>query len=105
MLCICLRLEAVIGAKPRDARVTARSETLLLKTYGVEVPTPVSDVQSDVDDVSVNVLRKFQPVILEDAYPAKVAADDNVYIVPSPKPSQDMKDSTSYYVFLPCWRF
>ena len=37
----------------------------------------MSDVQSDVDDVSVNVLWKFQPVILEDAYPAKVAADGN----------------------------
>jgi hypothetical protein len=33
-LSVNFRLESVIGGNPRDVRVVARSEALLLKTYG-----------------------------------------------------------------------
>jgi hypothetical protein len=35
------------------------------------------EVNGEVDSVSVDILKKFQPVVLEDVYPARVAADGN----------------------------
>jgi hypothetical protein len=78
VLSVNFRLESVIGGNPRDVRVVARSEALLLKTYGADIPNPVGDeVNGEVDSVSVDILKKFQPVVLEDVYPARVAADGN----------------------------
>jgi hypothetical protein len=78
VLSVNFRLESVIGGNPRDVRVVARSEALLLKTYGADIPNPVGDeVNGEVDSVSIDILKKFQPVVLEDVYPARVAADGN----------------------------
>lgn len=36
---------------------------MLLKTYGVDIPTPIGDeVDGEVDSVSVDILKRFQPV-------------------------------------------
>ena len=71
-------MESVIGGYPRDVRVVTRSKALLLKTYGVDIPTPIGDeVDGEVDSVSVDILKRYQPVVLEDVYPARVAADGN----------------------------
>ena len=51
---------------------------MLLKTYGVDIPTPIGDeVDGEVDSVSLDILKRYQPVVLEDVYPARVAADGN----------------------------
>ena len=63
-------MSAVIGAKPRDIRIAAKTEGLLLKTYGQTVPSvAVMDDNAPVDIVFQQLLRKFHPVLLSDVYP------------------------------------
>jgi hypothetical protein len=38
------------------------------------------EVNGEVDSVSVDILKKFQPVVLEDVYPARVAADGTLLL-------------------------
>ena len=57
----------------------ARSEELLLKTYSIGLPKPVhniSDLSPD-DDVSMEILRKFHPVTLENYTPISIIGDGN----------------------------
>jgi hypothetical protein len=50
-----------------QTKIDFNSEALLLKTYGADIPNPVGDeVNGEVDSVSVDILKKFQPVVLED---------------------------------------
>ena len=54
VLSVNFRVESVIGGNPRDVRVVTRSEALLLKTYGVDIPNPIGDeVDGEVDNVLV----------------------------------------------------
>ena len=105
VLSVNFRLESVIGGNPRDVRVVARSEALLLKTYGADIPNPVGDeVNGEVDSVSVDILKKFQPVVLEDVYPARVAADGNCLYLLFPKSSVEMRHCLYCYVFSHYWK-
>lgn len=67
----------MIGSKQRDVRVRTKSERLLLKTYGQDIPTSTDAVSGVVDPVSVDILNKFHSVVLQDVYPAKTQGDGN----------------------------
>ena len=67
----------MIDSKQRDVRVRTKSERLLLKTYGQDIPTSTDAVSGVVDPVSVDILNKFHSVVLQDVYPAKTQGDGN----------------------------
>ena len=79
---------------------------MLLKTYGVDIPTPIGDeVDGEVDSVSVDILKRFQPVVLDDVYPARVAADGNCLYRAISKSSVEMRHCLYYlYVLSPYWK-
>lgn len=63
-----------------DHQDAARSERLLLGTYNISLPrpiTPTTPESSDLDEVSTCILKNFHPVILADHKPVKTTGDGN----------------------------
>ena len=58
---------------------SAQSELLLLTTYNVVLPESSPDYSGTVDKVSVEILKKFHPVILESYHPIGVTGDGNCF--------------------------
>jgi len=61
------RLQMAIGKIPRDSKVVTKSESLLLDTHRVTIPT-IDDLDFSV---SVDIIKNFHPVLLLDVYPAE----------------------------------
>ena len=66
-------------ARPREAiLVAAKNEDLLLNTYRITMP-PLKDIdQSASDDSTAEaILRCYNPIVLADFQPKRVAGDGN----------------------------
>ncbi|GFN83179.1 hypothetical protein PoB_000968500 [Plakobranchus ocellatus] len=51
----------------------------MLKTYNIDLPksVPMSSSASTVDDISVSIVKRYHPVILESHVPIEVCGDGN----------------------------
>ncbi|GFO19058.1 hypothetical protein PoB_004556300 [Plakobranchus ocellatus] len=72
----------------------ARAEQLMFKTCNIDLPKSVSmsSSASTVDDISVNVLKRYHPVILESQVPIEVCGDGNCLFRAVSKGLRDTKE-------------
>lgn len=95
---INVRLRSAVGSKPREVRVVVKSERLLLQTYGQEFPMTDNPTCSGVEDAtSTRILKRFNPVVLEDSFPAVTVGDGNCFYRAV---SRALKGSIVYHVLL-----
>ena len=58
---------------------SAHAELLLLSTYNIDLPDSSPDNSGHVDNVSVKILEKFHPLLLESFRPIRIIGDGNCF--------------------------
>ena len=77
---IIFRLEAAVlhSKSKKQLEAAAKNEVKLLVCHKVSFPaTPATYQQSDIDDVSVEILLKYHPAYIEENVPLKTVGDGN----------------------------